>query len=210
MPVMSAPKTPPTACTPNTSRESSALISFFRPVTPHRHTTPTPMPIANAPGIPTLPAAGVIATSPATAPEAAPSMEGLPLMSHSAPIHESTAHAVARYVFMKASAAEPLASSADPALKPNQPNHRSDAPTMVSVRLCGGIGSLPKPTRLPSTNAPTRPATPALMCTTVPPAKSSAPHCQMSPAEALSAATLSAEVYASAPGQYHTMCAMGQ
>ena len=33
--------------------------------------------------------------------------------------------------------------------------------------------------RLAETNAPTRPAIPALMCTTVPPAKSSAPICQM-------------------------------
>ena len=31
-------------------------------------------------------------------------------------------------------------------------------------------------------DAPTRPATPALMCTTVPPAKSSAPHCHSRPA----------------------------
>ena len=44
---------------------------------------------------------------------------------------------------MKASAAMPFASSAEPALKPNQPVHSSEAPIMVSVRLCGGIASLP-------------------------------------------------------------------
>ena len=71
-------------------------MSFFSPVTPHRHTTPTPSPIAKAPAMPTLPAAGVMATSPATAPEAAPSMNGLPFTSHSANIHDSTAQAVAR------------------------------------------------------------------------------------------------------------------
>ena len=58
----------------------------------------------------------------------------------------------------------------EPTLKPYQPNHSRPAPIIVSVRLCGRIGSLPKPIRLPSMSASTRPATPALMCTTVPPA----------------------------------------
>ena len=51
--------------------------------------------------------------------------------------------AVALKVFMKASTAELPASSADPALKPNQPTHSSDAPTIVNGRLCGAIASLP-------------------------------------------------------------------
>ena len=51
--------------------------------------------------------------------------------------------AVAPKVLMKARAAKPLASSAEPALKPNQPTHSSEAPTMVSVRLCGAMASLP-------------------------------------------------------------------
>ena len=99
--------------------------------------------MTNAPGMPTLPAAGVIATRPATAPDAAPSIDGLPLNIHSPNVHDSTAHAVARYVFMNASAAESFASSAEPALKPNQPNHSSDAPIIVIGRLCGAIASLP-------------------------------------------------------------------
>ncbi len=99
-------------------------------------------------------------------------------MIHSANIHDRAAQAVARYVFMKARAAEPFASNADPALNPNQPNHSREAPIIVMVRLCGAIGSLPQPMRLPSTMAPTRPATPELICTTVPPAKSNAPICQ--------------------------------
>src|SRR5262245_2779779 len=161
--------------------------------------------------MPTLPAAGVIATRPATAPDAAPSIEGLPLSSHSAAIQVSTAHAVARNVFMNASAAVPLASSADPALNPNHPNHSSDAPIIVIVKLCGGIGSLPRPTRLPRMNAPTSPATPELMCTTVPPAKSRAPICQLKPAAALCCAATSAVAvtYAPGPAQYQTMCATG-
>src|SRR5512147_2449745 len=185
MPVSKAPRIPPTACTPKTSSESSTRRSFFSPLTPQRHTGPTTSPITNAPGIPTLPAAGVMATRPATAPDAAPSIDGLPLNIHSANVHDNTAHAVAKYVFMNARDAEPLASSAEPALNPNQPNHSSEAPIMVITRLCGGMLSSPRPTRLPSTNAPTRPATPALMCTTVPPAKSRAPHCQIRPAIAL-------------------------
>ena len=43
---------------------------------------------------------------------------------------------------------------------------------MVSGTLWGRMATLPKPTRWPTTSARTSPATPALMCTTVPPAKS--------------------------------------
>src|SRR5882762_7048952 len=208
-PVSSAPRMPPTACTPKTSSASSAPSNFFRPFTPHRHTKPAARPMTNAPGMPTLPAAGVIATRPATAPDAAPTMLGLPLKNHSPNIQERTAQAVARKVFMNASAAKPLASSAEPALKPNQPTQRSAAPTMVMVTLCGDMASFPKPTRFPTRYAPTSPATPELMCTTVPPAKSRAPHCHRRPAFALVASTTLAAVYASGPGQNHTMCATG-
>src|SRR5688572_32443006 len=90
-PVNSAPKIPPTACTPNTSSESSAPSIFLRPFTPHRQINPAAVPMTNAPGIPTLPAAGVIATRPATAPEAAPNIEGRPLNTHSPIVHANTA-----------------------------------------------------------------------------------------------------------------------
>src|SRR3954470_19276326 len=110
---------------------------------------------------------------------------------------------------MNASAAELFASSADPALNPNQPNHSNEAPIIVMVRLCGDMASLPNPMRLPITYAPTMPAIPALMCTTVPPAKSSAPHRQSRPAFAFCASTTLAAVYASGPGQNQTMCATG-
>src|SRR5512143_1411195 len=142
-PVSSAPRMPPMPCTPNTSSASSAPSSFFSPVTPHRHTTPASAPMASAPPTPTQPQAGVMATRPATAPDAAPSMDGLPLSSHSAKLQVSAAAAVAFSVLTKASAAVPPASSAEPALKPNQPTHSSEAPIMVMVRLCGVIASLP-------------------------------------------------------------------
>ena len=54
------------------------------------------------------------------------------------------------------------AATALPALKPNQPNHRRDAPTTIMVMSCGSIGSRPKPWRLPKTMAAATAATPAL------------------------------------------------
>src|SRR6516165_2901894 len=148
--------------------------------------------MTNAPVTPTKPDAGVIATSPATAPEAMPSTDGLPLTPHSVNAHDSAATAVASWVTTIAMPARPSAATAEPALKPNQPTHSSDAPTRVSVRLCGAIASLPYPMRLPSISAQTRPEMPALMCTTVPPAKSSTP------------------LAAQYPEGSHIMCAIGE
>src|SRR2546427_4631227 len=71
---------------------------------------------------PTKPEAGVIATSPATAPDAAPSTVGLPRLIHSVNIQPSAAAAAPVLVAVNALTASPLASSALPALKPNQPN----------------------------------------------------------------------------------------
>ena len=85
----------------------------------------------------------MIATSPATAPEAMPSTLGLPLATHSVNIQASAAAAVAMCVTAKAMPARPSEATADPALKPNQPTHSSEAPITVSVRLCGAIDSLP-------------------------------------------------------------------
>ncbi len=70
-------------------------------------------------------------------------MEALPLCRASPTSHDSVAAAVASTVLTKARPATPLAAPAEPALKPNQPTHSSDAPTMVSVRLCGVMASLP-------------------------------------------------------------------
>src|SRR5213594_3514605 len=89
---------------------------------------------------PTYPDAGVMATRPATAPEAAPSTVGLPRVIHSVNIQPSAAAAAPVLVAVNALAARPLASRALPALNPNQPTHRSPAPMTVSGRLCGCIG----------------------------------------------------------------------
>src|SRR3954452_14905688 len=115
---------------------------------------------------------GVIATRPATTPEAAPSEVACPSRIFSVRSQPSEAAPVATIVLTQTTEAVLLAARAEPALKPNQPNHSRPAPVMTSVRLCGRIGSRPKPRRLPSTRARARPAAPALMCTAVPPAKS--------------------------------------
>src|SRR5262245_33483691 len=103
----------------------------------------TPPPTTIEPSGETLPHAGVIATRPATAAVAAPSAVGLPRCSHSIAAQVTTAVAVAVLVFVNATAASPLALSALPALKPNQPVHSRPAPIRHSGRLCGVIGSLP-------------------------------------------------------------------
>src|SRR5215475_14106692 len=89
--------------------------------------TPAAIPMMiDAPGS-TKPDAGVIATRPATAPEMQPSTEGFPLAIHSANIQPSAAAAVAICVTAMAMPARPFAATAEPALKPNQPTHRSEA-----------------------------------------------------------------------------------
>src|SRR6202171_175588 len=125
-----------------------------------------------APGL-TKPDAGVIATSPATAPEIAPSALGFPLRNHSAPPQPTTAAAAAKCVATNALVARPPAPSALPALNPNHPTHRRHAPMKLSTMLCGAMGSLGYPIRLPRYSVHTNAETPEVICTTVPPAKSS-------------------------------------
>src|SRR4029450_3250150 len=112
----------------------------------------------------TLPQAGVIATRPATAAVAAPSAVGLPRCIHSIAPQGSVAVDAAVLVFRNASVASGLALKALPALKPNHPAHSRPAPARQSGRLCGAIGSLPKPRRWPSMIAATRAEKPLDMC----------------------------------------------
>src|SRR5256712_5215895 len=128
--------------------------------------------MATAPLGVTKPQAGVMTTKPATAPEQKPSILGLPRTIHSAMGHTKDATAVARVVVVKALAAMTSAPTALPALNPYQPTHNMPVPTMHSTMLCGGIGSLPKPSRLPSIKHKINALHPLDMCTTVPPAKS--------------------------------------
>src|SRR5215475_4387598 len=120
----------------------------------------------------TNPAAGVIATRPATAPEIAPRALAFPFFSHSATLQPNAAAAAPKCVATNALDANPPAANALPALNPNQPTHSKQAPMKLKTKLCGGIGCLGKPTRLPIYSAQTSAETPEVMCTTVPPAKS--------------------------------------
>src|ERR1041385_4325381 len=113
------------------------------------------MPITIATIGETYPAAGVIATSPATRPDATPSIVTFRIRAPSTNDHVSAPAAAARCVLTSASAAWPFAPGAEPALKPNQPNHRMPAPMTVIVRSCGGWRTDGYPRRLPSTTAAT-------------------------------------------------------
>ena len=79
------------------------------------------------------------------------------------------------WVAVRAMAAEELAAKALPPLKPNHPTQSMPAPVTTMVMLCGGMAVWGKPLRLPMTKAATKAATPAVTCTTVPPAKSIKP-----------------------------------
>src|SRR5208283_2430879 len=106
-------------------------------------------PITTPPLGVTNPHAGVIATSPATAPEQNPRTLALPRRIFSRTPHVNEAIAVAIVVVVNAFAAITSAPTALPALNPYQPTHSMPVPTMHRTVLCGGIGSLPKPLRLP-------------------------------------------------------------
>src|SRR3954466_8668173 len=131
------------------------------------------------PGV-TKPDAGVIATRPATAPQAAPTTLTLRVLAYETRTQVIVAAAAAMFVTVKALAARPPAVSADPALNPNQPNHRRPAPRTVIGTSCGSLLS-PFMWRFPIISATTRADTPELMWTTVPPAKSSAPSLNSQP-----------------------------
>ena len=106
-----------------TSSESSSRSAFLSSMA-RKQTTPAMKPMAIGEKPPTKPAHGVMATRPATAPEAAPRVVAWPSLTLSTISQPSMAAAAAMLVLTKAWAAWKLAPSAEPALKPNQPNHR--------------------------------------------------------------------------------------
>jgi hypothetical protein len=85
------------------------------------------------------------------------------LVTHSLNVQDKTAAAAAVLVVTNAFVANPSAASADPALNPNQPTQRRDAPMTENGRLWGGIGSVPYPTRFPKMIAQARAEIPELM-----------------------------------------------
>ena len=88
-------------------------------------------------------------------------------------------------LFVLVGSLEPIildsAVSALPALNPNQPIQSIDAPITANVMLCGAIAVSGNPFLLPRTSAATIAATPALICTTEPPAKSINPRSASQP-----------------------------
>src|SRR6476661_5605326 len=90
---------------------------------------------------PTNPAAGVIATNPATAPEIAPNALARPLRIHSIPDQPTAAAAAPKCVATNALVARAPEPSALPALNPNHPTHSRHAPMMLRTTLCGCMGS---------------------------------------------------------------------
>src|SRR5207253_7485006 len=96
---------------------------------------------------PTKPEAGVIATSPATAPDAAPIVVALLWRIHSGISHPNTAEAAPSWVTMNALAARPPEVRALPALNPNHPNQRMPAPSTTIRTLWGTKPSGPQPRR---------------------------------------------------------------
>ena len=109
---------------------------------------------------PTQPDAGVIATRPATAPVAAPTILGLPVCAQAINSHVTDAIPVAVLVTAHALTVIPSAYTSLPALKPNPPNQRIDAPRTTIGTLCGSIGTFPYPSLLPRTKAPASAANP--------------------------------------------------
>src|SRR5215475_4016907 len=97
----------------------------------------------------TNPAAGVMATNPATEPEIPPSTLGLPTRIHSPAAHPTAAAAAAKCVATNALVARLPAAKALPALKPNHPTHNRHAPIKLSTTLCGIMGCLGYPSRFP-------------------------------------------------------------
>ncbi len=116
----------------------------------------------------------MIATKPATAPDAAPTILGFPVCAHDIKTQVRAAIPVAVFVTVHALTVMPSTITSLPALKPNHPNQSIPAPRTTIGMLCGSIGTLPYPSLLPRIKAPANAENPEVMCTTVPPAKSNA------------------------------------
>src|SRR5207245_2772665 len=124
---------------------------------------------------PTYPEAGVMATSPQTAPTAFPTADGFFFLTQSVSIQLTAAPAAAKFVTTSALTANAFAARALPALKPNQPNQSTEAPRITYGMLFGRLSRRSTPFRRPMTSAAATAETPAAVWTTKPPAKSMTP-----------------------------------
>src|SRR5580700_6963089 len=120
----------------------------------------------------TNPQAGVMTTSPATAPLQYPSTLALPRRIFSMMAQVKAPMAVASVVVINAFEDITSAATALPALKPYQPTQSIEVPTIHKTMLCGAIGSFLKPIRGPRIRQRISELQPDVIWTTVPPAKS--------------------------------------
>src|SRR2546422_362090 len=173
-PVASVPQMPPAPWHAKTSSESSSVVRARQlPTWLQRTPATSPMMID---GIgPTYPEAGVIATSPQTAPTAIPTAEGFFFLTQSVSIQLTAAPAAAKFVTTRAFTARAFAARALPALNPNHPNQRTEAPRITYGMLFGRLSRRSTPFRRPITSAAATAETPAAVWTTKPPAKSMTP-----------------------------------
>src|SRR5947199_2124345 len=102
---------------------------------------------------PTYPEAGVIATRPHTAPTEMPTADGFPFRIQSVSIQLTAAPAAARFVTTSAFTARAFAAKGLPALKPNHPNHSTEAPSITYGMLRGRRSRRPTPSLRPTTSA---------------------------------------------------------
>src|SRR3712207_3720653 len=121
------------------------------------------------------PAAGAIPANPAIAPFITAEMVGFPVLAQLRKTHTNAQVEAPIGVTRRAFAAKAPEANARPALKPNPPNHKREPPIAANGRLWGTIIWGPKFLRLPNTKAAARDAIPALVCITIPPAKSKTP-----------------------------------
>ena len=123
-----------------------------------------------------------MATKPAMAPLRPASRSIRPKMGRDTLIAASTPAAAARFVLARilltaTASIAPLNASWDPPLKPNQPSHRMNTPSVTAGTLEGGVDlTVPSSRNLPFLGpmmmAPASAAQPPVECTMVEPAKS--------------------------------------
>src|SRR5450631_2962061 len=121
------PTIPPKPWQGNTSSVSSSLV-LERQYTAVFEITAAITPMKILCGMATKPAAGVMATSPTTAPIQNPNTEGFFPFITSKNIQDNPAAAAAVFVVANAETESELAAPAEPALNPNQPNHSNPVP----------------------------------------------------------------------------------
>ena len=150
-----------------------------------RSTKPTtPTTISPAMNPVTMAAQGSIVAQPAVMPTRPPSAplpaigtSGRPVRSQFSAVAPMVPAHAASTVLSATNITISSAASSEPALKPNQPNHRMNTPRMASVTLWPGmVRDVPSaaylPMRGPSIQAPTRAIQPPTLWTMVEPAKS--------------------------------------